>query len=166
MSATRGPRRAGTPGTIATCTGTSAGTGTYVLLFACREAACPDVGRLGRIALEAGYYLYVGSAFGPGGVRARVARHLRRDKRRHWHLDYLRETLEPLEAWYTHDPVRREHEFAAALASWSGFDGVRGFGSSDCACPSHLFAVRRRPRASRLARSTGVALTVWPCTMR
>ncbi len=160
MSTMRGRNGAGTSGSMATAPGT------YVLLFACRVTVCRDVGRLGRIALEPGHYLYVGSAFGPGGVRARVARHLRRDKRLHWHLDYLREALEPLEAWYTLDAVRREHEFAAALAAWRGAEGVRGFGSSDCACPSHLFALRRRPRAGRLARSTGVALAVWPCTMR
>ena len=160
MSMTQRRRGGDVPGTIAT------GAGTYVLLFTCRDAACRDVGRLGRVTLEPGHYLYVGSAFGPGGVRARVARHLRRDKPRHWHLDYLREALEPLEAWYTLDPARREHEFAAALAAWPGLHGIHGFGSSDCACASHLFAVRRRPRPSRLVRSTGVALAVWPCMTR
>jgi len=135
--------------------------GTYVLLFACRAPACCAVGRLGRVTLEPGYYLYVGSAFGPGGVRARVARHVRRDKSRHWHLDYLCEVLDPLEVWYTLDAARREHALAAALGAWPGLSGVRRFGSSDCACGSHLFATRRPPSAGRLARSTGVALTVW-----
>ncbi|HYA22015.1 MAG TPA: DUF123 domain-containing protein [Thermoproteota archaeon] len=41
------------------------------------------------MAFHPGLYLYVGSARGPGGLRARVARHLRRDKVRKWHIDYL-----------------------------------------------------------------------------
>jgi len=139
------------------------GPGTYVLLFTCPASVRCDVGRLGRVTLEPGHYLYVGSAFGPGGVRARVARHLRRDKSRHWHLDYVREALVPLEVWFTLDAARHEHELAAALAASAGLHGVRGFGSSDCGCASHLFAGRRRPRPSRLQRATGVTLRVWRC---
>jgi len=44
-----------------------------------------------KLDLLPGYYIYIGSAFGPGGVRARMLRHLRADKPKHWHIDYLRE---------------------------------------------------------------------------
>jgi Uri superfamily endonuclease len=52
------------------------------------------IGRLGSIDFPVGWYLYVGSAHGPGGLHARLARHRRRlggTKRAHWHVDYLRE---------------------------------------------------------------------------
>jgi len=53
---------------------------------------CPatvNVGRLGRVRFPAGWYAYVGSAYGPGGLAARISRHLRPSKPSHWHLDYL-----------------------------------------------------------------------------
>ena len=40
------------------------------------------VGALGSVTLSPGTYLYLGSAYGPGGLAARLRRHLRRDKRR------------------------------------------------------------------------------------
>ena len=42
-------------------------------------------GRL-RIALPAGRYLYCGSAKGPGGLKARLSRHMRHGKSVRWHL--------------------------------------------------------------------------------
>jgi Uri superfamily endonuclease len=66
------------------------GAGTYALILRSHSKATTQVGRWGRINLETGYYIYIGSAFGPGGVRARVSRHFRKEKRKHWHIDYLR----------------------------------------------------------------------------
>ncbi|NIP37734.1 MAG: GIY-YIG nuclease family protein, partial [Candidatus Dadabacteria bacterium] len=65
--------------------------GTYTLIYRNRSKTRVQVGRLGKIYIQPGYYIYVGSAFGPGGVRARVSRHFRKTKRSHWHIDYLRE---------------------------------------------------------------------------
>ena len=39
--------------------------------------------------LAPGCYVYAGSARGPGGIRARVRRHLRPDKTPHWHIDQV-----------------------------------------------------------------------------
>lgn len=64
--------------------------GTYLLVLRSHGEATVQVGRWGPLAVRPGVYLYVGSAFGPGGVRARVGRHLRMRKKPHWHLDYLR----------------------------------------------------------------------------
>ena len=49
--------------------------------------------RFGKLTLAAGQYAYVGSAHGPGGLRARVGRHLRAEKPLHWHIDYLTAAL-------------------------------------------------------------------------
>ena len=131
----------------------SAERGSYVLLLRARTAARASVGRLGDVALRPGHYLYVGSAFGPGGVRARVARHCRTDKPRHWHLDHVREHLEPTALWCCHAPERLEHVWARALLVAPGLEPVAGFSASDCDCPSHLFHARRRPTLALLPRA-------------
>lgn len=81
---------------------------------------------------------------------ARVARHCRNKKALHWHVDYLRQIMLPIEVWYTYDPERREHQWAEALASTYGLVPFKGFGSGDCSCYSHLFHVLNRPEISVL----------------
>ena len=49
--------------------------GTYVLVLRCSSNRTIRVGCLGSIRLRPGYYLYVGSGFGPGGLRARIDHH-------------------------------------------------------------------------------------------
>ena len=63
--------------------------GSYVLLITVAAPLTIHAGRLGAIALSPGTYAYTGSALGPGGLRARVGRHLRAEKRPHWHIDAL-----------------------------------------------------------------------------
>jgi len=63
--------------------------GTYALLLYSASDAEIRVGRLGHMRLQSGFYVYVGSALGPGGVRARVRHHLLDSPRPHWHIDYL-----------------------------------------------------------------------------
>ncbi|MBI2540538.1 MAG: DUF123 domain-containing protein, partial [Deltaproteobacteria bacterium] len=64
--------------------------GTYVLLLRLPSRTHLAVGKLGGFDLSSGYYCYVGSGFGPGGVLSRLAHHLRPIRRPHWHVDYLR----------------------------------------------------------------------------
>ncbi len=112
--------------------------GTYALILRCRKTVCTRVGRLGVVTLQPGYYLYVGSALGPGGLRARIARHRRREKKRHWHIDYLRRHTAFVDTWFLADGRNHEHEWAAALAARYDIAHPR-FGASDCRCASHLF---------------------------
>lgn len=124
--------------------------GTYALVM--RGGAFRDdhavvrIGRLGRLRLDPGAYVYVGSAFGPGGVGARVRRHCRRAGRLHWHVDYLSRRLSVRRVWYTFDGERREHDWARALERMpESAVPLVGFGSSDCDCESHLFFFDRPP---------------------
>jgi Uri superfamily endonuclease len=48
--------------------------GTYVIVLASRTAGRVRVGKLGTFQLRPGFYVYVGSAHGPGGLRARLPR--------------------------------------------------------------------------------------------
>ncbi len=114
-------------------------TGTYALILRNYSKATIQIGRWGRICVNPGYYSYIGSAFGPGGVRARVLRHLRKEKRKHWHIDYLREFMEPVGIWCTHDRHRLEHIWARSLSDLGSITPIHGFGCSDCHCDSHLF---------------------------
>lgn len=120
--------------------------GSYALIFKCEKRSDVKVGSLGILRLEPGYYAYVGSAFGPGGVSARINHHRQISQRPHWHLDYLRSSFQLVEYWYTNDPRQREHQWAAQL---SVLRGVRqpfaGFGASDCDCHTHLFRLGFKP---------------------
>jgi Uri superfamily endonuclease len=93
-----------------------------------------------------GWYLYVGSAFGPGGLRARCLRHLRPLRRRHWHIDCLRAAATLMGIWFSVDPVPREHQWAEIIGGLAGTGAcIRRFGSSDCLCPSQIFRFSSRP---------------------
>lgn len=93
--------------------------------------------RLGNPALEPGIYVYAGSAFGPGGIRARVGRHLRADKKPHWHIDHLSSRADCIDV-KTY-PGGRECDLVAVLCADGATVPVAGFGSSDCRdCAAHL----------------------------
>lgn len=114
--------------------------GTYVLILRLSCSAVDvRVGRLGCFRFLAGWYAYVGSARGPGGLAARLTRHLRSLKTMHWHIDYLRAQAQPVEIWYATGTQRRECAWALALFGLPGASvPVSRFGASDCRCPAHL----------------------------
>ena len=120
--------------------------GTYVLLLWNARAQTLDIGRHGQLRAIRGWYLYVGSAFGPGGVAARLAHHKRLAERPHWHIDYARRAMPLREIWYSHDGRGREHEWATLIGEAPESDiPLARFGASDCGCASHLFHLKRRP---------------------
>jgi len=120
--------------------------GSYVLWMQLATARRVRVGGLGAIRFSAGNYAYVGSAFGPGGIAARLGRHFRSNKSQRWHVDYLRGISEARGAWVSYYDVRHEHRWATALAALPGARlPVAGFGSSDCRCHSHLVWFERPP---------------------
>ena len=106
-------------------------------------------GRRGAATLPAGRYAYCGSAWGPGGLKARIGRHLRAAKPLHWHIDQLTAAGRVLEVLAR--PGERECGLVARLAALagSGFP-LPGFGSSDCRrCPAHLLSLPPQPVALR-----------------
>ncbi len=133
--------------------------GTYVLFLHLARDVTLTVGRLGRFRFPAGFYGYVGSARGSGGIASRVARHLRHPKPAHWHIDALRAVARPVRVWWAEGTERRECAWAAALAGLEGGSvPVRGFGSSDCRCRSHLIHFSSLPRVGSLAQAVGTAV--------
>jgi Uri superfamily endonuclease len=120
--------------------------GTYALILSSAATATVVIGRLGQFPLIPGGYIYVGSAHGPGGLRARVGHHARPAVRPHWHIDYFRPFARLDAVWYSYDPEKREHQWAEILAGrLRGHAPLVGFGASDCACPAHLFYFASSP---------------------
>ena len=126
--------------------------GTYLLIFRLVRPARLEIGRLGLVDLASGYFAYVGSALGPGGLAARVNHHLKRTQRPRWHVDYLRRVASLEQVWYAIHDRHRECEWAEQLGRSGEFSArVHGFGASDCQCPSHLFYGERAPRFDFIA---------------
>ena len=118
--------------------------GCYLLLLDLPRDRRIQVGRLGRFAFRKGTYVYVGSA--QRGLAARIARHVRRRKRFHWHIDYLRAACGQVVGLPIRSSRREECDVARAVAAVLE-PGPRGFGSSDCRCPTHLFRSPTDPLA-------------------
>lgn len=117
--------------------------GTYILLLDLPQATPLQVGRLGDFHFPSGVYAYVGSAFGPGGLRARLGRHLH-PGRPHWHVDYLRLVAQVCGIAYALTPRPQECLWSQALASLPGaWLPAPGFGASDCrkGCRAHLIGL-------------------------
>ena len=129
--------------------------GAYVLLVGL--AAPLSLSLPGRPAaiLAAGRYLYCGSARGPGGIRARVGRHMRADRKPRWHIDRLT-AAGRLQGALTF-PDGCECDLVTLLADMPF--PLPGFGSSDCRrCTSHLLAW---PPASPLPATWATALAAY-----
>jgi Uri superfamily endonuclease len=127
--------------------------GTYALVMSLKGEVAIVVGRLvmkgktcvgSEITFPPGYYVYFGSAH--GGLSARVSRHLKREKRLHWHIDYLTRFADVMEVWYALESnewiARREKLECLWCKVARGMPRaqlhVLGFGSSDCRCAAHL----------------------------
>jgi Uri superfamily endonuclease len=104
------------------------------------------VGQCGLLQLRPGWYLYVGSAFGPGGLAARVGRHLMLGKKPRWHIDYVRQYLEITAVWFNAETRQLEHEWAGYFLRHEACSvPLPGFGASDCRCETHFFYSNRQP---------------------
>src|SRR5512146_2365341 len=75
------------------------GPGSYALHMLLREPLRLSIGRSGTFSFPAGHYFYLGSAHGPGGLRARLHHHIRIAGHPQWHLDFLRPQVELVEVW-------------------------------------------------------------------
>jgi Uri superfamily endonuclease len=142
--------------------------GTYALILQTSddlEVPIGKDGRFGTMLVEPGYYVYVGSAHGPGGLRSRLNRHVRDDRSKppHWHIDFLRAVTQIIEIWWS---VGTDHD----ECDWSkGFRRMRRatvpldkFGASDCTagCPAHLYRPPRRLRVRTLRKHLAAELRV------
>ena len=130
------------------------GVGTYALFLSLEEELHTEVGTLGPCTFPRGVHVYAGSAM--GGLRARLARHVRREKRVHWHVDML--TTAPgcrvLGAVVFTSTVLGECDIVASLEGVEDAE-VRPlhFGASDHGCRGHLVWMGGEGSGVRVARA-------------
>jgi|GEM_PF-666866 len=136
--------------------------GSYILELHLAQTTRLQIASLGQFTFPAGGYLYFGSAHGPGGLRARINRHLSPAKTRpmHWHIDYLRAAAEVRALGYVVETGRPQTAksleclWRQAIASLpESSTPVTGFGASDCRCHcrAHLLAFNQPGNAPGFA---------------
>ncbi|MGQ9472635.1 MAG: GIY-YIG nuclease family protein [Candidatus Caldatribacteriaceae bacterium] len=108
----------------------------YFLYIFLEEMVSLPIGKKGVLPFSRGFYLYVGRS--KRRVFSRLLRHLQKEKRCHWHIDFLLQKAKVLGV------ILWEGDEECYLASFLRhhpliMSSVFGFGSSDCRCPSHLF---------------------------
>jgi sugar fermentation stimulation protein A len=106
---------------------------TYLLKIHLERARNISIGKLGTFSFAEGVYWYVGSA--KKNLKQRVARHVRKTKRLHWHIDYLLKYAKITAIWSTD---MSEERLAGMLADELAIP-VIGFGASDKKAKAHLF---------------------------
>jgi len=109
--------------------------GCYVLILVVSRRTKLRVGELGTICMARGAYAYVGSAM--NGLDARIGRHLRPERARRWHIDYLLDSASPREVVAA--PCEKSIECDMSRRLLEQWPVVPRFGSSDCRCQGHLY---------------------------
>ena len=112
----------------------------YVLIIQVENTTSVKVGALGELVFETGIYAYVGSA--QTNLDQRIKRHLRKEKKLFWHIDYfLNSDKIKIKKVLIKKGLKKEECNLANLISMKG-KAILKFGSSDCDCKSHLFFIR------------------------
>jgi Uri superfamily endonuclease len=109
--------------------------GSYVIIIRCEKNKTLIIGKLGKIFFKRGFYVYIGSAL--NGLEQRIDRHIRKDKRLHWHIDYLIEFGKIIDIFFLESKLRNECNLVKKFEK--NLEKIDGFGCSDCNCSSHLF---------------------------
>ncbi len=132
---------------------TSITKGTYALILSFKTDPNIQIGKLGRFKFPKGHYVYVGSAFGPGGLNARLTHHLNFAVKPHWHIDYFKEKAIITNIRIDETGKKLEHKWASILKKRKdNFIPVKKFGASDCKCTSHLFHFKEPPEIKEIGK--------------
>ncbi len=125
--------------------------GTYLFSFPTQNHKKINIGKQGGFLFLFGLLVYVGSAFGSGGLRGRISHHLRINRKCHWHIDYLLQKMHIGQVIYTENPRRLEYEWGMLLERIPELSiPMKRFGESDCQSASHLFHIPYQYRDIRI----------------
>lgn len=111
--------------------------GLYVLILRLKKGRKIKAGKLPEAYFNSGYYLYIGRA--KRGLKKRLDRHLRKDKKFFWHIDYFLRKAGVIDVWIRldyFDECRTVSQIRKFLIN--SCIPQKKFGASDCRCPSHL----------------------------
>jgi len=128
--------------------------GIYVLMISVAKGISISVGALGGKDFHAGLYVYVGSA--QNNLEERVKRHLRRRKRKYWHIDYLLSNRHARVVRVFYKKAGRLEECRVAERLCEVATPINGFGSSDCACKGHLFRIETHDYLNEFTNRIGL----------
>lgn len=106
------------------------------------------------MSFKKGDYIYIGSA--KGCLEARLRRHLKKDKKSFWHIDYLLkdERTRISQIWIILKSI--ECETADVFDKEPICELVKkGFGSSDCNCLTHLFYIKDKEKIGKVLNEKG-----------
>jgi len=126
--------------------------GVYTLIISLKEPITLKIGKLGTFTFQSGTYTYTGSAMGTGALSLenRINRHLRRDKKLKWHIDYFlnskRTQIESI--IYAETNEKSECSVSKEIERLEiAHIPVRKFGASDCkeGCHAHLHYFKYNP---------------------
>jgi len=114
--------------------------GIYLLFLSIKKDTSVNIGKLGKIKFKKGSYVYIGSA--QNGIKQRVLRHLRKTKKKHWHIDYLLDNKNVrIESVFYRETNKKSDECKTAKLFMRNSGVVEHFGCSDCGCRSHLIKI-------------------------
>lgn len=133
--------------------------GTYCLIISLSKDCRIKIGnRLGFINFKKGSYVYIGSAM--NSLEARVKRHLRDDKKKHWHVDYLllNENSKINEIILNISDRKIECDLAEGILRDE--ECIPEFGCSDCGCQSHLAYFKNERSAVEKVRKSYDAINM------
>lgn len=122
--------------------------GTYAVVMHLAKTRAIQIGEFGEFTFLRGWYVYLGSAHGAGGLKARTDHHKLAEKPKSWHIDSLRDVMPIAEIWFSYTQGNAEHAWAQVLSGTVGATvPAPGVGSRDCdkGCRSHLIRFDQRP---------------------
>ena len=106
----------------------------YQIIFILKKTVELEIGRLGKYTFPVGKYIYTGSA--KKNIDQRIQRHQNKNKKLHWHIDYLlcRDECQIQKI------TKSDLDECNLNKSTVGNIITAGFGASDCrkGCISHL----------------------------
>ncbi|WP_297437023.1 DUF123 domain-containing protein [Thermococcus sp.] len=91
--------------------------------------------------LREGHYVYVGSAM--NSLEKRVGRHFKRDKKLHWHIDYLLRKARLLRAYLIPSEERLEERLSLEVSKYG--EPVKDFGAGDVRVNTNLYLFEGEP---------------------
>ncbi len=121
--------------------------GTYIVVYTVGTPSTVTVRSRCTYALPAGHYVYIGSAFNSGGVKARVSWHLDPTKPPLKNVDFLKPFARPIETWWSFRRGEQECPWSALMAAKREYHcPAPKFGAIDCLiCPANLYFTEGPP---------------------
>lgn len=116
--------------------------GIYILIIKLNKDSEIKIGSLKNLDFKKGIYAYIGSS--QNNLEKRIERHLRKNKKIHWHIDYLLKNKNAKIINVSYKVADKSEECKTAKKLIKNNIPITGFGCSDCKCNSHLFRIKNK----------------------